>query len=137
MQLEFLSYWFFFFYFLRPPLFLIAGILTSLIYFFKTDAKVALSKSFDISRNEINQQMKCKYSKDVLKVMPGSKEMRKLFADSEVIWYLVNQSKYEITPRSVRRIVEREILKRAHDRDYELHEFYNKICGKNKFLSRS
>lgn len=136
MQMEFVSYWSFYFL-LRWWCILILYIITNISKLFKTDVKSQFSKSFQVSRASIASQMKCKYSQDVIKVMPGSKEIVKLFSDDEIIWYLVEKSRYELTPRTIRRIVDYEILRRAHDRDYEIHEFYNKICGKNKFLSRS
>ena len=136
MQMEFVSYWSFQILIKWWCLFLLF-LITLIINLFKKDVKAQFSKSLKVSRSSIVKKMKCKYSDDVIKVMPGSKEINKLFSDDEIIWYLVEKSRFEVTPRTIRRIVDYQILKRAHDRDYELYEFYNKICGKNKFFLHS
>eukprot|EP01084_Bolivina_argentea_P217496 369235_1 len=129
MQLEFLSYWTFTL-FIRWWFLLLLWLITTVISSGKSTLK--LKQQLDKKVNTVIDSQ-CKYSQDVIKVLPGSKEMAKLFSDDEVIWYLVEKSRYELTPRTIRRIVDDQILQRAHDRDYELHEFYVKICGKNRF----
>jgi len=88
------------------------------------------------SRTEMLEMMQCPYSREVTKRLPQTKEIKKIFSDNELIWMLVEESRYDLTPRSIRRIVETQILKRAHDRDYEKHEFYQKICGKSTFMAK-
>ena len=70
-------------------------------------------EALDETRSEVLEMMKCPYSADVTKEMSGSKEIKKLFGDQEIIWYLVEKSRYDLTPRSLRRIVEQQVLKKA------------------------
>lgn len=134
LQLEMLSYWVYFFC-LRWWWLLLLGAVKKSMSFFQSDMKLQqFGEALDESRSDILKQMQCPYSREVTKVMPGTKEIKKLFSDQEVIWYLVEKSKYDLTPRGIRRIVESQILKKAHDRDYERDEFYNKICGKRFFM---
>jgi len=134
MQMEFISYWVFQ-VFLKWWLLVLLFVLREIVALFQTSIHSQLSVSDNVSRSEIASQSLCKYSEEVINKMPKTKEIRDLFKDDEIIWYLMDKSRFELTPRMFRRIVDSEILKRAHDRDYEIHEFYHKICGHHSTLS--
>merc|ERR1711879_96735 len=105
LQMEFLSYWTFYFILRWPCLLLLRCIKALAGCCLRNDMKIQqFNDALDSTKSEIMKQMNCPYSKEVTKVMPGTKEIQKLFSDQEVIWYLVEKSKYELTPRSIRRI---------------------------------
>eukprot|EP01084_Bolivina_argentea_P250628 420016_1 len=121
MQLELISYWYFVFVLKYPLLFM--------VYMTKIFANFFMVHS-DAKTKKI-EQMKCPYSIDLLL---ASNAMKKFFTDENIIWSLNESSKYVITPRLLRPIVEKSILKKTSDRDFDLFKFYTIICGKNNLL---
>ena len=90
-------------------------------------------KAFQINSNEqLKEDMECRYDNVVISQMPKSKDIQSLFQDG-ILWALVRQSRNQLTPKSLPRVVERNILKRSYGREYEQSDiFFNKLFGKAK-----